>query len=57
MKSAMAWVVWEAEKQDAQGRIDILNPIIETGLHTSLDTKQAKVRGRYIDEILIEKFL
>ena len=34
----MAWLVRDALKTDAQAIINILNPIIETGRYTSLDT-------------------
>ena len=34
----MAWLVRDALKTDTQAIINILNPIIETGRYTSLDT-------------------
>ena len=34
----MGWIIRNAQKEDAQGILDILNPIIKEGLHTVLDT-------------------
>ena len=47
----MEWIVRNAQKEDAQGIIDILNPIIKAGLHTVLDTPfSLEEEQRFIQE-------
>jgi len=48
----MKWVVRYAQKEDAQGIINILNPIIEDGLFTILDTTFSTEE----EEIFIQNF-
>lgn len=56
----------EATPDDAEGVVNILKPIIEAGTTPYMKPgfrivgsapKQARIDGKYIDEIIIERFL